>query len=69
MKKKPSDYFETHIHHKNAPVHKIEGTYLGYISIDGVKYWDGRDFNPEDFVFSPLKERLPSDWAHREDLQ
>jgi len=34
-KKKPSDYFEAAINVKGKPVSRVQGTYLGWIDIDG----------------------------------
>lgn len=42
MKKKPSDYFEGNIIQNGKPVSKFYGSYCGFISFDGVRYWDGR---------------------------
>ena len=50
VKKKPSDYFSTHILVNDLPTDSVSGTYLGYIDIGGVRYWDARDFEPFDIL-------------------
>lgn len=46
VKKRPSDYFTGTISNEGSVVSNIEGTYLGYIDIDGVRYWDYRMVTP-----------------------
>jgi hypothetical protein len=42
VKKKPTDYFEGTINVDGKPVSKISGTYLGWIEVDGMRYFDYR---------------------------
>ena len=46
MKNKPSDYFSSEITQNKKLVGKVSGTYLGYIDIDGKRYFDHREFIP-----------------------
>ena len=46
VKKKPSDYFEGNIKLNNNIISKIYGSYMGFVEIDGKRYWDFRDHAP-----------------------
>jgi len=65
-KGKPSDYIEGEIKVDGAIVSKITGTYLGWIEIDGNRYFDYRFLPP--FKFHIERSRLGSDFAYRPDL-
>ena len=49
---KTQDYFTGEIKQAGETVSKIDGNYMGYFDIDGVRYWDIRDkpahFTPVD---------------------
>lgn len=49
------------------PTDEVYGTYLGYINIGGIRYWDARDFEGYEIIMS--EQKLDSDWQHREDLK
>jgi len=65
-KGKPSDYIEGEIKVNGEIVSKITGTYLGWIEIDGNRYFDYRAIMPFKFIME--KSRLASDFAYRPDL-
>ena len=67
MKKKPSDYFKSDIFVGEKALSKINGSYCGYVEIDGIRYWDARDFEPYEITMS--KNTLESDWSFRPDLK
>lgn len=67
VKKRPSDYFDSHILVNNLPTERVFGTYLGYIEIGGIRYWDARDFEGHDIIM--CEDKLGSDWQHREDVK
>jgi hypothetical protein len=50
----------------NKVLHRVEGSWLEYISFDGVKYWDINYILPASIVRTDAP--LPSDSRHREDL-
>jgi hypothetical protein len=63
---KPSDYVQGFIiRNCTQLVSKLSGTYLGWLSFDGRRYWDARDDHPYSFVF---EANLPSDSEVRPDL-
>jgi len=66
VKKKPSDYLEGEIKVKGQVVSKITGTYLGWVEIDGNRYFDYRMLPPYKFFIE--RSRLGSDFAYRPDL-
>jgi len=66
VKKKPSDYFEGSITHRDKKVCSVAGSYLGYLNFDDVRYFDG-------FLMLPYKinieaSSLLSDHRKRPDL-
>jgi hypothetical protein len=65
VKKKPSDYVDAQIFVDGKPVSNIKGTYLGWLEIDGQRYFDFRDMIP--FEAKPAKSPLPSDCNYRND--
>lgn len=42
----PSDFFDCHIKAGEKKISHVFGTYCGFIEIDGIRYWDARDFDP-----------------------
>lgn len=46
---------------------KVYGTYLGFVEIEGRRYWDGRRVKP--FRFKNEKNPLPSDSSLRKDIE
>jgi hypothetical protein len=46
VKKRQMDYFEGNILENGKPVSSCRGTYLGFVSFDGKRYWDGRKVKP-----------------------
>ena len=66
MKKKQSDYFEASINVNGKSVSKISGTYLGWIDIDGMRYYDYRHCMP--FELQVEKAPLYSDSQYRLDI-
>jgi len=65
VKKKPSDYIEGTIFVKGEPVSQITGTYLGWLEIDGKRYFDYRYTQP--FECKIEKSPLASDFQYRPD--
>ena len=63
--KKPSDYFRGSIRLKNKEVAVITGSYMGYLDINGERYWDYRYFQP--FLMNVKKSLLKSDHHCRDD--
>lgn len=51
VKKRPSDYFAGKIYKSGNEIGVIEGTYLGYIDIDGKRYWDFNKITPHKITF------------------
>jgi len=66
VKKKPTDYFECQVLVDNKPVSTIRGTYLGWIEIDGQRYFDYREMVP--FEAKAAKSPIPSDCHYRNDM-
>ena len=68
---KAQDYFEGEIKRGNTTIHKINGNYMGYFDIDGVRYWDIRDkdkfVTPADMRPENLPGIIPSDATLRTD--
>jgi len=74
VKKRPADYFEGSIMQHGKPVVSCRGTYLGFVSFDGKRYWDGRKVKPFRLKFihnsrNSKQPCLPSDSCYREDLK
>ena len=44
----------TKIFQKNTPISHLEGTCLGFLDIDGKRYWDGRDLEGFDLNFGKI---------------
>jgi len=44
-KKRPKDWFDGEITVNGATVSKARGTYMGFLDIGGVRYWDQRQEN------------------------
>ena len=66
-KGKTKDHFKTVVFLKGKPVSVIEGSYMGYIRIDGEKYWDARYTKAyKMFIEDSI---LESDFSRRLDLQ
>jgi len=65
IKKKPSDYFEGIITVNGEAVSKISGSYLGFIDIDGKRYFDYRHVTP--FECKVETSPLESDSLYRPD--
>jgi len=66
VKKKPTDYFECQVLVENKPVSTIKGTYLGWIDVDGQRYFDYRQMVP--FEAKAAKSPIPSDCHYRNDM-
>lgn len=64
---RPSDYFSGRILSKGKVVSNVSGTYLGFVNVDDVRYWDGRFMHPIKVDFE--KEPLESDFSKRMDLR
>lgn len=62
----PSDYFDSSIKIGGKTVSRIFGTYCGFIEIDGIRYWDARDYEPYEIMH--CEDKLESDWRNRPDL-
>jgi hypothetical protein len=43
VKRKPQDHYEGEITVDGNCVAKIRGSYLGFLEIDGIRYWDVRN--------------------------
>lgn len=67
MKKKPSDFFDCFIKCGEKKISHVFGTYCGFVEIDGVRYWDARDFDA--YEIKMVENKLDSDWSYRPDLQ
>lgn len=39
---RPTDYFESAIYKGGKAVSQFDGSYMGYINFDEIRYWDGR---------------------------
>jgi len=65
VKKKASDYIEGQITVNDKVVANISGTCLGWIEIDGMRYFDFRYSLP--FKFEDEPSSLPSDFRYRLD--
>lgn len=65
VKKKPSDYFEGSILVDGKPVSTVSGTCLGWIEVDGFRYFDYRFSKP--FLLQPEVSPIPSDFRYRRD--
>lgn len=66
VKKKPTDYLRgTILNSAGIEVSRLEGTYLGYLEWDGVRYWDARHVRP--FPINYLQV-LASDSETRKDI-
>jgi len=66
VKKRPTDYIEGEIKVNGQIVSRISGTYLGWIEIDGNRYFDYRFLPPYKLFIE--RSRLGSDFAYRPDL-
>ena len=68
---KTQDYFTGEIKRGNETIHKINGNYMGYFDIDGVRYWDIRDkeqfVTPSEMTPKNLPGIIPSDATLRTD--
>ena len=80
VKKKPKDYFSGVIRQRTAngkwvDLIGFQGTYLGYIDFDGVRYWDLRETNVQEVTGVPFPDEdegeatfvMPSDSRLRKD--
>jgi hypothetical protein len=65
VKKKPSDYFDAEVLVNGQVVSNIKGTYLGWLEIDGKRYFDYRAMTP--FMSKPAQSPIPSDCNYRND--
>ena len=66
IKGKPSDYLQGIIFDRDKrPIANLQGTYLGYLDFDGVRYWDARFLRP--FEINYLRV-LESDAENRKDI-
>jgi hypothetical protein len=69
VKKKTQDFFQGEIKHRGSVVSSINGNYMGFLDIDGVRYWDIRE--AQDTVWFPIlnigEGTLPSDSTRRVD--
>jgi hypothetical protein len=66
VKGRPTDYFEgSVVDAKGGLIHKIFGTWIGYMDFDKVRYWDVRHIKPSTVKYQP---NLPSDSERRKDL-
>jgi len=65
VKKRPADYIEGVITVDGEPVSTVKGTYMGYIEIDGKRYFDYRYTQP--FECRQEKSPLESDFQYRPD--
>jgi len=66
-KKKPSDYLSGDFMVNGKKVGRLFGTYMGWLEIDGVRYFDHRFTCPFKFHFE--ENRLGSDCRNRKDMQ
>jgi len=66
VKKLASDYVDGEIKVKGETVSKISGTYLGWLEIDGNRYFDTRFAAP--YKLNIERSRLGSDFSYRQDL-
>ena len=70
-KMKTQDYFTGEIRRADETVCKINGNYMGYFDIDGVRWWDRRDkalhHTPAKLFPDNLEGILPSDSNFRPD--
>ena len=68
---KTQDYFTGEIKRGDEVICKINGNYMGYFDIDGVRYWDIRDkdmfFTPTEMNPTNLPVIIPSDATLRTD--
>ena len=68
---KTQDYFTGEIKRGDEVICKINGNYMGYFDIDGVRYWDIRDkdmfFTPTEMNPTNLPGIIPSDATLRTD--
>ena len=68
---KAQDYFTGEIKRGDETIHKINGNYMGYFDIDGVRYWDIRDkdkiVTPAEMTPENLPGVIPSDATLRTD--
>lgn len=65
LKKKPSDYFEGTILVDGKAVSTVTGTCLGWIEIDGFRYFDYRFSKP--FLMQAEAAPILSDFRYRRD--
>jgi hypothetical protein len=65
-KKKLNDYFEGEIKVAGKSVSKVTGTYLGWLEIDGYRYFDHRHIAP--FKLNIENSPLESDSYKRQDI-
>jgi hypothetical protein len=68
IENKQPDFFKGMIKRGEKPVAGVFGTYLGFVNIEGKRYWDGRRVKPFRFL-GEKKEILESDSSLRKDLQ
>lgn len=66
VSKKSDDYFSGVIKQNDKPVGEVYGTYLGFVNIDGKRFWDGRKVRPFRFLYD--KAPLDSDSTTRKDI-
>lgn len=62
-----NDYFEGEIKVQGKPFSKVTGSFLGWLEIDGYRYFDHRYVPP--FEFNIEKSPLESDSYKRQDIQ
>jgi hypothetical protein len=66
VKNKCKDHFSTDVFLKGKKVACIEGSYMGFIKINGEKYYDLQKIRP--YKLCIAKTNLPSDFSFRPDL-
>jgi hypothetical protein len=68
VKRKTQDYFSGEITKDGHKISEIYGNYMGYMSIDGKRYWDIRELDTCSFMPSAIgSTALPSDSLYRKD--
>lgn len=65
LQPRPADHFEGQIYFENKKAGFVEGSYLSYINVDNVRYFDIRNIKPHKLQY---KVSLESDHQIRPDL-
>ena len=68
MKKRPQDYFTGEITQGGVKVAEVNGTYMGYMEVNGIRLWDARECDSYHHEIRHVGEAcLPSDSTLRLD--